>query len=265
MSLATHSAVTSTPQAPGRDALIEVEKLEKHFGALKVLNGMSFTVQRGDVVVIIGPSGCGKSTLLRCLNYLETPSAGQIRFHGKPVEPTSKGLVSLRTKVGMVFQRFNLFPHLTVLENLCLAPEQVKGETRAQTLPRARSLLERVGLEDKADVHPVKLSGGQQQRVAIARCLMMEPEILLFDEPTSALDPELVGEVLAVMRMLAHEGRTMCVVTHEMGFAREVGSRILMLDKGLIVEDGTPSQVLESPQHPRTRQFLRRVLHQSTD
>lgn len=247
------------------EALIEVENLQKRFGALTVLSGLSFSVQKGDVVVIIGPSGCGKSTLLRCLNFLEQPSGGTIKFHGAKVEEGSDGLVQLRTRVGMVFQRFNLFPHLNVLENLCLAPEKVKGETRAQTGPRALSLLERVGLAGRENDWPSRLSGGQQQRVAIARCLMMEPEVLLFDEPTSALDPELVGEVLKVMKLLALEGRTMCVVTHEMGFAREVGSRILMLDKGVIVEDGPPAQVLEHPKNARTQQFLRRVLQKTDD
>lgn len=247
------------------EALIQVEDLEKHFGGTPVLRGLSFSVGKGDVVVIIGPSGCGKSTLLRCLNFLETPTGGTVKFHNQVVSQSPDELVRLRTRVGMVFQRFNLFPHLNVLENLCLAPEKVKGESRAQTQPRALSLLERVGLVGRENEWPSRLSGGQQQRVAIARCLMMEPEILLFDEPTSALDPELVGEVLKVMKILALEGRTMCVVTHEMGFAREVGSRILMLDKGVIVEDGPPSQVLEQPRHPRTQQFLRRVLEKTDD
>ncbi len=247
----------SAPQSP---PLIEVRNLIKRYGSLQVLNGISFSIEPGDVLVVIGPSGCGKSTLLRCLNFLELPSGGEIRFQGAPVSSRPKELVALRTRVGMVFQRFHLFPHLTVLQNLLLAPQVVRRQTREAAEPRARALLEKVGLADKADVYPVKLSGGQQQRVAIARCLMMEPEVLLFDEPTSALDPELVGDVLQVMRKLAREGRTMVVVTHEMGFARDVGSRVLMLDQGGIVEDGPPDSVLEHPEHPRTRQFLHRVL-----
>lgn len=247
------------------DILVEVRDLKKCFGEHEVLKGISFQVRGGDVVVIVGPSGCGKSTLLRCLNYLEVPSGGQVLFHQKAVDASAQGLVALRSRVGMVFQRFNLFPHLNVLDNLVLAPEQVKGETRAQTQPRAETLLAKVGLAGRESAWPSQLSGGQQQRVAIARCLMMQPEIILFDEPTSALDPELVGEVLAVMRELAQEGRTMCIVTHEMAFAREVGSRILMLDQGVVIEDGPPAQVLESPRHPRTQRFLRRVLEKQVD
>lgn len=243
--------------------LLELRQLTKQFGALTVLNGIDLTVARGDVVVIIGPSGCGKSTLLRCMNQLERPTQGSLYFAGQPIDTSPAGLVALRTRVGMVFQRFNLFPHLTVLENLLLAPEKVKGLSRVALEGQAQALLARVGLAEKAHVYPLSLSGGQQQRVAIARCLMMEPELLLFDEPTSALDPELVGEVLEVMRSLAREGRTMCVVTHEIEFARQVGSRILMLDKGKIIEDGLPAQVLEHPTHPRTQQFLQRVLHHS--
>ena len=247
------------------DSLIEVRDLTKRFGTLRVLERISFSVAKSDVVVIIGPSGCGKSTLLRCLNGLEIPTGGEIRFHGQPVSQQAAELVALRVRIGMVFQRFHLFEHLTVLKNLTLAPLVVRREARSVFEPRARALLEKVGLDDKADAYPTELSGGQQQRVAIARCLMMEPEVLLFDEPTSALDPELVGEVLHVMRTLAKEGRTMCVVTHEMDFAREVGSRVLMLDHGEIVEEGSPRQVLEAPEHPRTRQFLRRVLEHADD
>ena len=246
-------------------ALIEVVGLTKAFGELEVLRGIDLQVEQGDVVVVIGPSGCGKSTLLRCLNFLETPTGGEIRFHGSPVDPSPAGLRALRTRVGMVFQRFHLFPHLTVLDNLLLAPRVVRGEATAVAEPRARALLEKVGLAEKADEHPDRLSGGQQQRVAIARCLMMEPEILLFDEPTSALDPELVGEVLKVIRDLAREGRTMCVVTHEMDFAKEVGTRVLMLDEGQIIEEGPPRELLERPTHTRTRSFLRRVLERAED
>jgi len=242
------------------DSLIDVRDLSKSFGTLPVLGGVSFSVAKGDVVVIIGPSGCGKSTLLRCLNFLETPSSGEIRFHGQPVSRRPADLIALRTSVGMVFQRFHLFGNLTALGNLMLAPSVVRHEAASVCEPRARALLEKVGLADKAGAYPDELSGGQQQRVAIARCLMMEPEVMLFDEPTSALDPELVGEVLQVIRALAGEGCTMCIVTHEMDFAREVGSRILMLDCGVIVEDGLPRQVLEAPEHSRTRQFLRRLL-----
>ncbi|MFM7199650.1 MAG: amino acid ABC transporter ATP-binding protein [Myxococcota bacterium] len=241
--------------------MLEIRQLTKQFGALQVLNGIDLTVSRGDVVVIIGPSGCGKSTLLRCMNQLERPTSGTLHFGGQPVDTSPAGLVKLRTRVGMVFQRFNLFPHLTVMENLLLAPEKVKGLSRSALETQAHALLARVGLAEKAHAYPLSLSGGQQQRVAIARCLMMEPELLLFDEPTSALDPELVGDVLEVMRSLAREGRTMCVVTHEIGFAREVGSRILMLDKGKIIEEGPPAQLLERPSHARTQQFLQRVLH----
>ena len=247
------------------ESLIEVRGLTKRFGALVVLDGISFSVAKGDIVVIIGPSGCGKSTLLRCMNGLEPATSGEIRFHGEPIARRPADLVALRTRVGMVFQRFHLFGNLTVAGNLMLAPLVVRREAKTECAQRAAALLQKVGLTDKADAYPSELSGGQQQRVAIARCLMMEPEILLFDEPTSSLDPELVGEVLQVMSTLAREGRTMCVVTHEMDFAREVGTRILMLDHGAIVEEGPPAQVLESPEHPRTRQFLRRLLARAAE
>ena len=245
------------------EILLDVRHLAKRFGDTTVLNDVSFRVERGEVVVIIGPSGCGKSTLLRCLNRLEKPSEGTILFHGRGLTDEPKALISLRTKVGMVFQRFHLFPHLRVLDNLTLAPRLVLGEAAEQAEARAREWLVRVGLEDKADAYPKQLSGGQEQRVAIARCMMMNPELILFDEPTSALDPELVGEVLEVMRTLAGEGRTMCVVTHEMAFARDVAHRILMMDQGRIIEEGSAREILESPSHPRTRTFLRRILDRS--
>ena len=253
------SVASRSTDMPG-DILVEVRGLHKSFGDLEVLKGIDLTIRRGDVAVIVGPSGCGKSTLLRCLNFLELPTAGEILFGGERVENTPSHLTRVRSRMGMVFQRFHLFPHMTVLDNLLLAPRVVKGEGDGSARPRALELLAKVGLSDKADVHPDRLSGGQQQRVAIARCLMMEPELLLFDEPTSALDPELVGEVLQVMKLLAAEGRTMAVVTHEMDFARQVGSHIVMLDAGTIVEEGTPDKVLGHPEHPRTRQFLRRLL-----
>lgn len=242
------------------EILVEVRGLYKCFGELEVLKGIDLTIRRGDVAVIVGPSGCGKSTLLRCLNFLELPTAGEILFGGTRVENVPAQLTRVRSRMGMVFQRFHLFPHMTVLDNLLLAPRVVKGEGDQRSRPRALELLAKVGLSDKVDVHPDRLSGGQQQRVAIARCLMMEPELLLFDEPTSALDPELVGEVLQVMKLLAAEGRTMVVVTHEMDFARQVGNHIVMLDAGNIIEEGTPAKVLGEPEHPRTRQFLRRLL-----
>lgn len=240
--------------------IMALRGLTKDFGALPVLRGIDLEVAPGDVLVIVGPSGCGKSTLLRCMNLLEAPTSGEILFHGAPIGHDPSALVELRSRIGMVFQRFHLFPHLTILQNLTLAPRVVRGAREEALVPRARELLAKVGLAAKADAWPEQLSGGQQQRVAIARCLMMDPELLLFDEPTSALDPELVGEVLAVMGGLAREGRTMCVVTHEMGFAREVGSRVIMMDHGQIVEAGPPEQVLGAPRHPRTQSFLKRLL-----
>ena len=240
--------------------VLEARGVVKSFGANLVLKGLDLTLFPGEVVVVIGPSGCGKSTLLRCLNFLEPPDRGQVLYQGEVVSATAKELVKLRSHIGMVFQGFHLFPHLSVLENLTLAPTIVKGEGRAEAVQRAHTLLIKVGLEDKAGARPDDLSGGQAQRVAIARCLMMEPEVLLFDEPTSSLDPELVGEVLGVISGLASEGRTMCVVTHEMAFARRVGSRIVMLDEGEIIEEGSPTQLLDAPDNPRTQRFLRRVL-----
>jgi len=238
----------------------EVRGLHKRFGRLEVLKGVDFDVAAGEVVVLIGPSGCGKSTLLRCLNGLEMPTAGDVRVCGISLSAPKADLNALRQRVGMVFQRFHLFPHLTALQNVALAPRRVLGLSAGEASARARELLERVGLEAKADVYPEQLSGGQQQRVAIARALAMEPELMLFDEPTSALDPELVGEVLNAMRGLAAEGMTMCVVTHEMGFAQEVAHRVLFMDEGLFLEEGRPEKVLRNPSHPRAREFLARVL-----
>ena len=241
-------------------ALVEVQDLHKRFGTLEVLRGLSLSVSAGEVVVLVGPSGCGKSTLLRCLNGLELPTSGSITVGGLPVVPDPKALQALRKRVGMVFQRFHLFPHLTALQNVMLAPVQVLGMAPAQAEAAGRELLERVHLGAKADAYPQQLSGGQQQRVAIARALAMRPELMLFDEPTSALDPELVGEVLEVMRELARDGMTMCVVTHEMGFAADVAHRVVFMDAGQVLEEGPPAQVLKAPQHPRAREFLARLL-----
>ena len=240
--------------------VIELRHVNKHFGHLHVLKDVSLSVRRGEVVVIIGPSGSGKSTFLRCLNLLETPTGGDVIFEGESVMKAGKNINQLRERMGMVFQQFNLFPHLSVLENICIAPMKVKKAQRAQIELRALKLLDRVGLGDKAKAYPAQLSGGQKQRVAIVRALAMEPDVMLFDEPTSALDPEMVGEVLDVMKSLAREGMTMVVVTHEMGFAREVGDRVLFMDEGIIMEQGTPEQVFGNPQNPRTQDFLRKVL-----
>ncbi|MFO1219438.1 MAG: amino acid ABC transporter ATP-binding protein [Burkholderiaceae bacterium] len=240
--------------------MIELVDVHKRFGSNEVLRGISGRVDRGEVVCIIGPSGSGKSTILRCINALETHDAGEIRVDGQRVDRGHDSIHAIRTQVAMVFQRFNLFPHRTALENVIEGPVYVKREPRAQAAERGRALLERVGLADKADARPAELSGGQMQRVAIARALAMQPKAILFDEPTSSLDPELVGEVLAVMRSLAEEGMTMVVVTHEMGFAREVADRVLFLDGGVIVEQGPARELLTNPQHARTQDFLRRVL-----
>ncbi|KOG37403.1 ABC transporter [Streptomyces decoyicus] len=239
---------------------IDVQGLRKAFGELEVLRGIDFSVARGEVVCVIGPSGSGKSTLLRCVNLLEEPSAGRVVVAGTEVTDPDVDIDRVRRRIGMVFQAFNLFPHLTALENLTIAQRRVLGRDRGEAERIARANLERVGLSDKAGAYPAQLSGGQQQRVAIARALSMEPELMLFDEPTSALDPELVGDVLAVMRALAQEGMTMLVVTHEMSFAREVADRVVFMDGGVIVEEGTPEQVVGAPQHERTRTFLARVL-----
>ncbi|MEW6525008.1 MAG: amino acid ABC transporter ATP-binding protein [Bacillota bacterium] len=240
--------------------MIRVRNLHKSFGSLQVLNGVDLDVAPSEVVVVIGPSGSGKSTLLRCLNGLEQTTAGDIWVDGVHLGHAETDLNLIRRRVGMVFQLFNLFPHLSVLDNVCVAPVRVLGLGREEAESRASSLLAKVGLSDKARSYPAQLSGGQQQRVAIARALAMHPKVMLFDEVTSALDPELVGEVLAVMRQLANEGMTMVVVTHEMGFAREVGDRVLFMDCGVIVEQGTPQAMFSSPQEPRTREFLRKVL-----
>jgi polar amino acid transport system ATP-binding protein len=241
--------------------MIELRDVHKRFGSHEVLKGITASVTKGEVVCIIGPSGSGKSTILRCINGLESYEAGDISIEGARVDRNAASIVAIRTQVSMVFQRFNLFPHRTALENVIEGPVFVKKEPRAQALERGRALLAQVGLADKADAHPPQLSGGQQQRVAIARALAMQPRAILFDEPTSALDPELVGEVLSVMRKLAEAGMTMVVVTHEMGFAREVADRVLFIDGGVIVEQGPARTVLNQPQHARTQDFLRRVLH----
>ena len=241
-------------------AMIELSDVHKSFGANHVIRGFSSAVAAGEVVCIVGPSGSGKSTILRCINGLESYDRGTITVEDLKVDRTSPSIVAIRTRVSMVFQRFNLFPHRTALENVVEGPIFVKKEKRAEALERGRALLARVGLAEKEAAHPHQLSGGQQQRVAIARALAMQPRAILFDEPTSALDPELVGEVLAVMRSLADEGMTMVVVTHEMGFAREVADRVLFLDEGVIVEEGPAQSLLSNPQHPRTQDFLRRVL-----
>ena len=254
------------------DKLIQVKNLKKYYnkGAIRALDDVSVDVYKGEVMVVIGPSGSGKSTLLRSLNLLETPTDGQIVFHG--IDITKKSFVNSqgkkervdinlhRQKMGMVFQHFNLFPHKTILDNMILAPVRVLGMDKAAAKEKALQLLKRVGLEDRASAYPIQLSGGQKQRVAIVRALMMEPEVMLFDEPTSALDPEMVGEVLSVMQELAREGMTMVVVTHEMGFAREVGERILFMDEGKLVEQGTPQEIFDNPQHPRLQEFLSKVL-----
>jgi polar amino acid transport system ATP-binding protein len=238
---------------------IDVRNLHKAFGDLEVLQGIDFTVETGEVVCVLGPSGSGKSTLLRCLNRLEEPNGGQILIDGEDITDPDADVDQLRTNIGMVFQQFNLFPHLTVLKNLTVAQTGVLGRPKAEAISIAREMLERVGLSDKTHDYPAHLSGGQQQRVAIARALSMKPKMMLFDEPTSALDPELVGEVLDVMRTLAGEGMTMMVVTHEIGFALEVADRVVFMDAGVVVEEGRPEQVLEHPTHERTKKFLRMV------
>lgn len=240
--------------------MIEVKNLRKSFGELEVLKGIDKKIEQGEKVVIIGPSGSGKSTFLRCLNLLEEPTGGDIFIDGECITDKNVNINIIREKMGMVFQQFNLFPHLSVLDNITLAPIKVKNMDKAAAEKKARELLQRVGLADKADSFPAQLSGGQQQRIAIARALAMEPEIMLFDEPTSALDPEMVGEVLAVMKNLADAGMTMVVVTHEMGFAREVASRVMFMDEGYVLEDDTPENVFDHPTNDRTKEFLSKIL-----
>ncbi|HEY0620516.1 MAG TPA: amino acid ABC transporter ATP-binding protein [Kribbella sp.] len=241
-------------------ALVEIKNLNKSFGSNHVLRGIDFTVEQGEVVCVIGPSGSGKSTLLRCVNLLEVPQEGQVFVRGDEITDPDCHLDAARASIGMVFQQFNLFPHLSVLENCTVAQTTVLKRRPAEADRVARANLDRVGLNDKVNAYPMQLSGGQQQRVAIARALSMDPALMLFDEPTSALDPELVGDVLTVMRKLALEGMTMLVVTHEMAFAREVADRVVFMDGGLIVEQGPPAEVIGNPQHERTKTFLRRVL-----
>ena len=241
-------------------SMIEINNLHKHFGKLEVLRGIDQSIRQGEKIVVIGPSGSGKSTILRCINLLETPTEGQIFIDGEEITNPKVNVNKIRQKMGMVFQQFNLFPHLTIMDNITLAPIKIKKMSKDMAGKKAMELLERVGLAEKADNYPAQLSGGQQQRIAIARALAMDPEIMLFDEPTSALDPEMVGEVLEVMKGLADAGMTMIVVTHEMGFAREVGSRLLFMDQGVVLEEGLPAEVFENPQHGRTKEFLSKVL-----
>lgn len=240
--------------------MIKVKNLHKKFGDLSVLNGIDEHVSQGEVVVVIGPSGSGKSTFLRCLNLLEKVTDGEIYVDDELITDPKIDVNRVRQKMGMVFQQFNLFPHLTIMDNITLAPVLLKKMTKEQAVARGRELLKRVNLEEKADAYPAQLSGGQKQRVAIARALAMDPEIMLFDEPTSALDPEMVGEVLDVMKDLAKSGMTMVIVTHEMGFAREVASRVLFIDQGIVMESGTPEEVFGNPQNERTKNFLSKVL-----
>ena len=240
--------------------MIHVSNLHKSFGKNDVLKGIDEHIEKGEVVVVIGPSGSGKSTFLRCLNLLEEPTSGKIVFEGNDITDKKVDINKIREKMGMVFQQFNLFPHKTVLQNLTIAPIKVKGLSKQEAEKKAMELLDRVGLTNKAKAYPSSLSGGQKQRIAIERALAMEPDVMLFDEPTSALDPEMVGEVLSVMKDLAKEGMTMVVVTHEMGFAREVGDRILFMDNGNIVEQGTPEEIFSNPKNPRTIDFLSKVL-----
>ena len=244
------------------DKLIQVSNLCKHYynGELKAIDDVSYSINKGDVVVVIGPSGSGKSTFLRCLNLLEIPTSGEVIFDGTDITKAKKNIDEHRRKMGMVFQHFNLFPHKTVLQNMTLAPMKVKKMSKEDAEAKAMQLLARVGLADRADTYPIQLSGGQKQRVAIVRALMMEPEVMLFDEPTSALDPEMVGEVLSVIKELALSGMTMVIVTHEMGFAREVGKKIVFMADGKIVEEGTPDQIFGNPQSPRLQDFLKKVL-----
>ncbi|WHE06677.1 amino acid ABC transporter ATP-binding protein [Thermoanaerobacterium thermosaccharolyticum] len=240
--------------------MIRVDNLHKNFGNLEVLKGVSLEVKKGEVLVIIGPSGSGKSTILRCINLLEEPTKGDIYIEGEKINDKKADINKIRQKVGMVFQHFNLFPNMTAIDNITLAPVKVKKMDKKDAEDIAIKLLKKVGLEDKRDSYPIKLSGGQKQRLAIARALAMQPDVMLFDEPTSALDPEMVKEVLNVMKELANEGMTMIVVTHEMGFAREVADRVIFVDDGVIVEEGTPKEVFENPKSPRTKEFFSKIL-----
>ncbi len=244
------------------DTLIRVEKLQKHYngGVIKALDGINTEIKKGEVVVVIGPSGSGKSTFLRCLNLLEVPTGGNIFFEGVDITDEKVNINIHRQKMGMVFQHFNLFPHMTILKNMIIAPMKLRKKSEAEATELAMKLLRRVGLEDRANAYPSQLSGGQKQRIAIVRALCMEPEVMLFDEPTSALDPEMVGEVLEVMKQLAHDNMTMVVVTHEMGFAREVGSRVMFMAEGRQVEEGTPEEIFEHPKSERLQTFLAKVL-----
>jgi len=245
------------------DTMIEVKNLHKSFGKLEVLKGIDQTIEKGEKLVIIGPSGSGKSTFLRCLNLLEVPTEGEIFVENELITSSKANINAIRQKMGMVFQQFNLFPHLSVIDNISLAPIKIKKKTKEEAKKQALELLEKVGLVDKADSYPAQLSGGQKQRIAIARALAMEPDIMLFDEPTSALDPEMVGEVLQVMKDLANSGMTMVVVTHEMSFAREVGSRLVFMDEGVVAEEGNPQEIFQNPKNERTKTFLKRVLQQA--
>ncbi|ABW17751.1 amino acid ABC transporter ATP-binding protein [Alkaliphilus oremlandii] len=240
--------------------MIKVHELEKNFGKLNVLKNISTEIKKGEVVVVIGPSGSGKSTFLRCLNLLEAPTSGDIWIDGKKITDKSANIDEIRQNIGMVFQQFNLFSHMTVLDNIILAPMKLKNSSKEEATKMAMALLSKVGLSDKAVAYPNQLSGGQKQRIAIVRALAMTPEVMLFDEPTSALDPEMVGEVLEVMKDLARDGMTMIVVTHEMGFAKEVGSRLMFMDEGSIVEEGKPAEVFDYPKQQRTQEFLRKIL-----
>ena len=242
------------------NVILEVKDLHKYYEKQEVLKGISTTVRKGDVIAIIGPSGCGKSTFLRSLNLLEVPTKGQILFEGTDITDKKTDINQMRRKIGMVFQQFNLFPNMTIRENIMLAPVKLKLMTKEQASAKAEELLARIGLADKAEAYPAQLSGGQKQRIAIVRALAMEPEVMLFDEPTSALDPEMVGEVLQVMKELASTGMTMVVVTHEMGFAREVANRVMFINEGVIAEEGTPQEIFSAPKSQRLQEFLSRVL-----
>lgn len=243
-----------------KEVLLELKDLHKSFGNLEVIKGIDLEIDKGDIMVIIGPSGSGKSTVLRCMNLLEKPTSGQIIFEGQDILKNLKTIDKTREKIGMVFQNFNLFPNKTILDNITIATMKVKGKTKEEAEKKARELLERVGLLDKIDAYPVQLSGGQQQRIAIARALAMEPDMMLFDEPTSALDPEMVKEVLDVIKELADEGMTMAIVTHEMGFAKEVADRVIFVDEGKIVEDGSPEEVFNNPKSDRAKDFFDKIL-----